>query len=102
MFSRPRRQPGNLVPVVRTVALLQGEVVTSGRSSSAVGYWARSRYFMDISVGLALVEARRQPVGPDCLMCAPAAERGGGENGWADGLTGGAVRAGLNPPSKHP
>ena len=76
MFSRPRRQPGNLVPVVRTVALLQGEVVTSGRSSSAVGYWARSRYFMDISVGLALVEARRQPLG--LLNGAPAVGRGGG------------------------
>ena len=28
-------------------------------------------------------------------------ERGGGENGWADGLTGGAVRAGLEPPTKN-
>ena len=27
-------------------------------------------------------------------------ERGGGENGWAGGLTGGAVRPGLNPPRK--
>ena len=33
-------------------------------------------------------------------MCAPSVERGGGENGWADGLTGGALRAGLEPPAK--
>ena len=39
---------------------------------------------------------------PDCLMRAPSVERGGGKNGWADGLTGGAVRTGLEPPTKHP
>ena len=33
-------------------------------------------------------------------MCVPAAERGGGGNGWADGLTGGALRAGPEPPTK--
>ena len=33
-------------------------------------------------------------------MWAPAVERGRGENGWADGLTGGALRAGLGPPTK--
>ena len=41
-----------------------------------------------------------QPLGPPGLMCAPSVERGGGENGWADGLTGGAVRAGPEPPTK--
>ena len=34
-------------------------------------------------------------------MCAPSVERGGGENGWADGLTGGAVCAGPEPPTKN-
>ena len=33
-------------------------------------------------------------------MWAPSVERGGGENGWADGLTGGALRAGPEPPTK--
>ena len=33
-------------------------------------------------------------------MCAPSVERGGGENGWAGGLTGGALRAGPEPPTK--
>ena len=33
-------------------------------------------------------------------MCAPSVERGGGENGWADGLTGGALRAGPDHPQK--
>ena len=33
-------------------------------------------------------------------MCAPSVERGGGENGWADGLTGGALRAGPEPLAK--
>ena len=42
-----------------------------------------------------------QPLGPPGLMCAPSVERGGGENGWADGLTGGALRAGLEPPTKN-
>ena len=31
-------------------------------------------------------------------MRAPSVERGGGGNGWADGLTGGALRAG---PATH-
>ena len=31
-------------------------------------------------------------------MRAPSVERGGGKNGWADGLTGGALRAG---PATH-
>ena len=38
---------------------------------------------------------------PDCLMRAPSVERGGGKNGWADGLTGRAVRAGPEPPGKN-
>ena len=33
-------------------------------------------------------------------MRAPSVERGGGKNGWADGLTGGALRAGLGQPTK--
>ena len=41
-----------------------------------------------------------QPLGPACLMRAPSVERGGGGNGWADGLTGGALRAGPEPPKK--
>ena len=57
-------------------------------------------------MGLALVEGLPAAAGarlvPDCLMRAPSVERGGGKNGWADGLTGGAVRSGLEPPTKHP
>ena len=41
-----------------------------------------------------------QPLGPPGLMCAPSVERGGGGNGWADGLTGGALRAAPEPPTK--
>ena len=44
--------------------------------------------------------ACRPPVGPHGAMWAPSVERGGGGNGWADGLTGGALRAGLEPPTK--
>ena len=33
-------------------------------------------------------------------MRAPSVERGGGENGWAGGLTGGALRADPEPPTK--
>ena len=53
-------------------------------------------------MGLALVEGLLAAAGarlvPDCLMRAPSVERGGGENGWADGLTAGALRAG---PATH-
>ena len=56
-------------------------------------------------MGLALVEGLLAAAGarlvPDCLMRAPSVERGGGKNGWADGLTGGAQRAGLGPPTKN-
>ena len=41
------------------------------------------------------------PLGPLGLMCAPSVERGGGGNGWADGLTGGALRAGPALPTKN-
>ena len=44
--------------------------------------------------------ACRQPVGPHGLMRSVAVERGGGENGWADGLTAGALRAGPDHPQK--
>ena len=45
--------------------------------------------------------ACRQPVGPHGLMCAPSQwNAGAGENGWADGLTGGALRAGPDHPQK--
>ena len=65
-----------------------------------------SRCFIGISVGLALVEGLPAAAGatwvPDRSVWAPSVERGGGENGWADGLTGGALRAGLEPPAKTP
>ena len=45
-----------------------------------------------------------QPLGPPGFQIgqwAPSVERGGGGNGWADGLTGGALRAGPEPPTKN-
>ena len=67
--------------------------------------YSGSRCFMGISFGLALVEGLLAAAGarlvPDCLMRAPSVERGGGGNGWADGLTAGALRTGLEPPTKN-
>ena len=37
---------------------------------------------------------------PDRSVWAPTVERGSGENGWADGLAAGALRAGPEPPTK--
>ena len=66
--------------------------------------YSGSRCFMGISVGLALVDglpaAGWATWVPDRSMRAPSVERGGGGNGWADGLTGGALRAGPEPPKK--
>ena len=66
--------------------------------------YSGSRCFIGISVGLALVEglpaAPWATWVPDWSVWAPSVERGGGENGWADGLTGGALRAGPAPPTK--
>ena len=67
---------------------------------------------LPLLLGQAGPPARETPLGPrlrlagdravpDCLMRAPSVERGGGKNGWADGLTGGALRAGLEPPTKN-
>ena len=59
---------------------------------------------MGISFGLALVEgllaAGWATWVPDRSVCAPSVERGGGGSGWAAGLTGGALRAGLELPTK--
>ena len=67
--------------------------------------YSGSRCFIGISVGLALVEglpaAGWATWVPDRSMWAPSVERGGGENGWADGLTGGALRAGPAPLTKN-
>ena len=64
--------------------------------------YSGSRCFIGISVGLALVgfpAAAGTTWVPDRSVWAPSVERGGGGNGWADGLTGGALRAG---PVNHP
>ena len=63
--------------------------------SSGRPCYSGSRCFMGISFGLVLVEGLPAAGWATLLMRAPSVERGGGENGWADGLTGGAVRAGL-------
>ena len=55
---------------------------------------------MGISLGLALVEGLPAAGWATWVNCAPSVERGGGENGWADGLTGGALRAGPDHPQK--
>ena len=62
--------------------------------------YSGSRCFMGISLGLALVEGLPPPGWATSVNCAPSVERGGGENGWADGLTAGALRAGPEPPTK--
>ena len=55
---------------------------------------------MGISVGLALVEGFLAAAGARLLnACSVRGTRGRG-NGWADGLTGGALRAAL-PPTKN-
>ena len=66
--------------------------------------YSGSRCFIGISVGLALVglpAAAGTTWVPDRSVWAPSVERGGGGNGWADGLTGGAQRAGPAPPTKN-
>ena len=66
--------------------------------------YSGSRCFIGISVGLALVglpAAAGTTWVPDRSVCAPSVERGGGGNGWADGLTGGALRAGPALPTKN-
>ena len=77
-----------------------------GPGSSAVRpCYSGSRCFIGISLGLALVEGLPAAAGarsvPGRLMRAPSVERGGGEDGWADGLTAGALRAGPEPPTKN-
>ena len=59
-----------------------------------------SRCFMGISFGLVLVEGLPAAGWATWVDCAPSVERGGGGNGWADGLTGGALRAGPESPTK--
>ena len=54
---------------------------------------------MGISLGLALVEGLPAAGWATWVdVRSVAVERGGGENGWADGLTAGALRAG---PATH-
>ena len=67
--------------------------------------YSGSRCFIGISVGLALVDglpaAGWATWVPDRSVWAPSVERGGGENDWAGGLTGGALRAGPATHKKH-
>ena len=57
---------------------------------------------MGISLGLALVEGLPAAGWATWVnVRSVAVERGGGENGWADGLTAGALRAGPEPPTKN-
>ena len=103
LFGRPgglgRRMEARRPELRHRVGGAPGQALPPGRPGSP-----GSRCFIGISLGLALVEglpaAPWAAWVPDCLMCAPSVERGGGGNGWADGLTGGALRAGLEPPTK--
>ena len=63
--------------------------------------YSGSRCFMGISLGLALVEGL--PAAGWATWgnaCSVRGTRGRG-TGWADGLTGGALRAGPEPPTKN-
>ena len=87
-------------PELTGAGVLPAQALPPGRPGSP-----GSRCFIGISLGLALVEglpaAPWAAWVPDRSMWAPSVERGGGENGWADGLTAGALRAGLEPPTKN-
>ena len=52
--------------------------------------------------GFRVAVMRADAVAPENREAWVAVERGGGENGWAGGLTGGAVRAGPELHEKHP
>ena len=73
-----------------------------GTGSSAVRPGSPgSRCFMGISFSLVLVDGLPPPGWATWVNRVPSVERGGGENGWADGLTAGALRAGPEPPTKN-
>ena len=104
MFGRPgglgRRMEGRYPELRNRV----GSAPDPGSSAGRPCY-SGPRCFMGISLGLASVDGLPPPGWATWVDCALSVEHGGGkngrENGWADGLTGGALCAGPEQPTKN-
>ena len=101
LFGRPgglgRRMEARY-PELRNRSVL-GPGSSAGRRAMLFRIALLHRHLLGSGIGVGLAGSRSRPRLGKCAL-RRSGTREAGESGWADGLTGGALRAGLEPPTK--